>query len=146
MNLISAVQSSLLQYVGIHGRACRSEYWWFILFTWILIGFVRLVFGEGVELIVIFVILFPKISVSIRRSHDINISGWWILPYLIIYFLVLAETLVPTGTYSFPHLIFVYMAIGAVYIYLYTKKGDVGGNRYGADPLAVEADVDVSQT
>ena len=78
----------LKKYAVFSGRARRKEYWMFVLFNFIII-FVLLTIegfagGPGF-LYVLFVlaVLIPSIAVSVRRLHDINRSGWWLLTCLI---------------------------------------------------------------
>jgi len=59
-------------YANFQGRASRSEYWWFYLFVFIfscipLIGLASLI------------LIIPQLAVGVRRLHDINRSGWWLL-------------------------------------------------------------------
>jgi uncharacterized membrane protein YhaH (DUF805 family) len=73
------------------GRASRSEFWWFYLFTVILGLVLSLIVsmtggdsasGAGVNIImfVVYVILvLASLSVSVRRLHDSNKSGWLVL-------------------------------------------------------------------
>ena len=132
-------------FLSFQGRASRAEFWWFFLFECIvffLISFLAfsflidvprdsiggaldtqsgaldwVVFG-GVMLILL-LILFPfNLSVSFRRLHDINISGWWLLLLLITGF--------------FPYLI-TYAQIGLLILFMI--KGTQGKNRFGDDPL-----------
>lgn len=94
MGFVEAVQSCFRQYVGFSGRARRSEYWWFFLFT-ILVSMVASVldsiFGTMsdttnvgvIGTIASLALLLPSIAVAIRRLHDTSRSGWWILIGLI---------------------------------------------------------------
>ena len=60
-------------------------------------------------------ILIPSIAVAIRRLHDTNRSGWWLLIALIPF-------------------------IGAlVLLVFYVLPGTVGPNKFGEDPKGVEA-------
>jgi len=71
---VEAIKVCLTKYVDGKGRASRSEYWYFALFTFL----VDVVTG-GVAAILL---LLPSITVSVRRLHDIGKSGWallWIL-------------------------------------------------------------------
>ena len=74
----------LERYTKFDGRAGRAEFWWFVLANLlvflalaILIAvsnvFIILYFGYALALIV------PSIAVAIRRLHDTNKSGWWLL-------------------------------------------------------------------
>lgn len=121
MNFTEAVQSVLRNYANINGRAPRSEYWFWILFIFI-VGIIAgildaVIFGaaaaEGgpIGLILNLALLIPGITVSVRRLHDVDRSGWWLFIILIplIGFFVL--------------------------LYWYCKKGTDGSNRFGNDPL-----------
>lgn len=91
MTLIESVENVFSNYFNTEGRASRSEYWWWYLFTLLastavsvlgvildmLIGitFASTILTWGFSILV----LIPTICVQIRRYHDINRSGWWIL-------------------------------------------------------------------
>jgi uncharacterized membrane protein YhaH (DUF805 family) len=80
------------KYAKFDGRATRSEYWYFILFstiTYIVImvidGFIASVTG-GLPVLTILAMLgmiVPSIAVGVRRLHDIGKSGWWYLIALV---------------------------------------------------------------
>lgn len=95
MSFPQAVRSVLTQYVGFRGRARRSEYWWFALFS-ALLGIAAMVLdnllgtdfeGPGtnglIGLVVNLVLLLPGLAVAVRRLHDTDRSGWWLLIALI---------------------------------------------------------------
>ena len=94
MDAFSWYTKVLKDYVKFDGRARRAEYWYFVLFNIIIslvIGFVGGLINMGwLENIYTLAILLPAIGVSIRRMHDINKSGWYIL--IPIYNIVLAAT------------------------------------------------------
>lgn len=79
----------LKQYAVFSGRAQRKEYWMFVLFNLIvsfIIGIVTGIIGAatGSDLsIVSFLygaaVMLPSIGVGVRRLHDIDRSGWWLL-------------------------------------------------------------------
>ena len=94
MNMKEAVTSALFKkYATIEGRASRSEFWWFVLFTGLASNLIQLLdtalgwqFGEsnalGNQPGVLFLlyqlgILAPTVCVGARRLHDVNRSGWW---------------------------------------------------------------------
>ena len=90
MGFSDAVQNVLMNnYANLNGRASRSEYWWFVLFNFIvnIVTFVidltlgsMITYDMGyVGLIAFLALLLPTVSVSVRRLHDIGKSGWWIL-------------------------------------------------------------------
>ena len=69
------------QFAVFEGKSKRSEYWSFVLIN-IALVFILNIIGFSIGwtfLSSLFVVLtiIPNISVSIRRIHDINLSGWW---------------------------------------------------------------------
>ncbi len=84
----------LKNYATFKGRARRSEYWYFVLFNLIFSIALNLVDAAiGSELInalYSFIVLIPSIAVGVRRMHDVDKSGWFIL--IPIYNLVLLCT------------------------------------------------------
>lgn len=115
---------ALNKYADFTGRAQRAEYWYFVLF-YVLI-YVVLAFIDGVtgtynagagmgilSGIFILAILIPSLSVSVRRLHDIDRTGWWLL----IGFIPL---------------------IGGLVLFIFTvMDGTKGENTYGPDPKHV---------
>ncbi len=81
----------LKKYAVFDGRAARPEYWWFTLFSTIVaivIGVVVAVAvsggsGQVAADLYSLAVLLPSLGVTIRRLHDTNRSGWWILISLI---------------------------------------------------------------
>jgi uncharacterized membrane protein YhaH (DUF805 family) len=101
-------------YLNINGRARRTEYWMFIL---VYIGIVIVasildaMLGMGLlGGLVTLVHLIPSITVGVRRLHDINRSGWWLL-----------IALVPLVGWI-------------IAIYWAAKEGDAQDNQYGPNP------------
>ena len=73
-------------YVNFEGRARREEYWMFVLINTIIsfvLGFADAAVSgpEGWILGTVYAlaVMIPSIAVSVRRFHDINKSGWWVL-------------------------------------------------------------------
>ena len=81
-------QVVLERYAQFTGRARRAEYWWFTLST-VIIAVVFTVLGQAssifsiLYLIYVLAVLVPGIAVTIRRLHDTDKSGWWILIALV---------------------------------------------------------------
>ena len=75
------------KYAVFEGRARRKEFWMFMLFYFILSIGVNIV--VAVTKIQILGLVFslgmfcPALGVSIRRLHDTDRSGWWVLCPLI---------------------------------------------------------------
>jgi uncharacterized membrane protein YhaH (DUF805 family) len=88
MSFGQAVSHVFSNYANFSGRARRSEFWWFFLFSGLVlfvaaiidgaIGTYPIIYG-----IVALALLVPSIAVGVRRLHDIDKSGWFYLVYLI---------------------------------------------------------------
>jgi uncharacterized membrane protein YhaH (DUF805 family) len=116
--------SVLRQYATFKGRARRKEYWMFVLcyvpfyLALIVIDGLTGTFDMGTErglLSGLFMIgtLLPSLAVAVRRLHDTDRSGWWLL-----------LSLIP-----------IVGQIGLLYFLI--QEGDEGDNEYGRDPRAV---------
>jgi len=123
MNFFEAISSGFRNYVGFSGRAMRSEYWYWFLFTILLaivtVGIDYAIFGDTmatsavspVNSIASLATFLPSLAVGIRRLHDRDQTGWWILLGLI-------------------------PVIGwIILIVWFCMRGTVGPNRFGPDPL-----------
>ena len=96
MNMKEAVVSVLTNWNNFSGRACRSEFWYFILATFlvsIIISIIEIATGmvdiESSEMgtlswIFTLLLFVPSLSVTARRLQDRGWSGWWQLLYLTI--------------------------------------------------------------
>jgi uncharacterized membrane protein YhaH (DUF805 family) len=94
MDFMTAVRTCLSKYVDFSGRARRSEYWYFALFN-VLVSVVTSIVdtvigtdfdnGSGglLSSIASLALLLPSLAVGVRRLHDTDRSGWWILIGLI---------------------------------------------------------------
>ncbi|MEY4401055.1 MAG: hypothetical protein RL072_920 [Actinomycetota bacterium] len=78
MSFIAAIKSGFRSYANFKGRASRSEYWWWLLFT-VLVEAATSGFGDPIASLVSVALLLPSIAVGVRRMHDTNHRGWWIL-------------------------------------------------------------------
>lgn len=134
MNFVEAVKSGYANYVNFSGRSQRSAYWWWTLFQIVVALVIALLEGGGsfsradgsMQLAVVggifstiwtLINLLPGIAVSVRRLHDVDRSGWWLL----IAFVPL---------------------IGAIVLLVwFCSKGTGGANRFGTDPLGSNANV-----
>ena len=114
MGFSDAVRSGFDHYVKFDGRASRAAYWWWFLFAllaWIVAYILDIAVDATIfQLIVALGLFLPGLSVAIRRLHDTDRSGWWILIGLI-------------------------PLIGAiVLIVFYLQKSDPAQNRFGPPP------------
>ncbi|HET7384403.1 MAG TPA: DUF805 domain-containing protein [Pseudolabrys sp.] len=119
MDFWSAVKSVFGKYATFRGRACRSEYWYFYLFDMIVLliaGIVDLaIFGSDVSVvgsIWALATLIPVIAVGVRRLHDIDRTGWWLL------------------------LSFVPLIGWIILLVWFCTRGTTSANRFGNNPLA----------
>ncbi|WP_075291052.1 DUF805 domain-containing protein [Pararhizobium arenae] len=83
MTFGDAASTAFSKYAVFSGRASRSEFWWFTLFNFlvnIVASLVDLLIGtEFISAISALVLLLPALAVGVRRLHDTDRSGWWIL-------------------------------------------------------------------
>ena len=122
MNFGQAIKSGFGNYVTFSGRAARSEFWYWTLFVVLVTMAAGIldrglfdfdestttgVFGPLVSLI----FFLPGLAVSVRRLHDLDRTGWWLLLVLTV--------------------------IGVILLIIWDCiKGTTGPNRFGPDPLA----------
>jgi len=70
-------------YFNFDGRASRYEYWWFVVINLVISGVCTLLdqlVGMAIfSGILCLALLLPGLGLCVRRLHDINKSGWWIL-------------------------------------------------------------------
>ncbi len=119
MSFGEAIGSGFSKYVVFNGRSSRSEYWWWFLF--VIIGLVVVAVVDGIVgtlplLLILWVLalFLPGLAVEIRRLHDLNKSGWWVL----ISFIPLVGW------------------IGSIILIIwFVGRGTEGSNRFGEDPL-----------
>ena len=130
-------------YMNFNGRVSRPGYWHFVL--WIVIISIPLIaldfalFGMEDDDLTLFsslwdlAVLIPSIGLAIRRFHDTNRTGWWILiPYItliptIIFFVLEFETLGIISIGAF----FIVFLVSIVFL---CQKSDPEANQYG-DPV-----------
>lgn len=139
MNFFEAIESCLTKYATFRGRAPRSEYWWFFLFNLIVSGVSRLIPIIGI--LIPLALLLPNSAVSVRRLHDTDRSGWFLLLpapaglIVLVVFLVAMTGQVP-GVVVFAA-VFGLITLGCwiVLWVWFCQRGTLGPNRYGDDPL-----------
>jgi uncharacterized membrane protein YhaH (DUF805 family) len=135
-------------FISPSGRINRAKFWIAILvFTAInLLNAGMVLFtdgGTGVVIlngIVTLLVAASGILVGIKRLHDRNKSGWWVLLYWVAPFVMLSVGFaVGSDTLVVSVLGFLALAIGLwSLIDLGCLRGTIGQNKYGPDPLAPE--------
>ena len=108
MTLGQAISTCFSKYADFNGRAGRSEYWWFALFVALFTTAAALINDTAYGLSLLAIIL-PHNAVAVRRLHDIDKSGWWLL-------------------------LMVVPLVNLILIYWYCQTGSDVGNRFG-DPV-----------
>lgn len=90
MSFFEAISSVLTQFNNFHGRARRSEYWYYLLFECVIdFGLSALGNMTGIRIFTIVMYLFnlallvPGLALCFRRMHDTGKSAWLLLPALI---------------------------------------------------------------
>jgi uncharacterized membrane protein YhaH (DUF805 family) len=86
MGFSEAINTCFSKYATFDGRAARPEYWYFALFVFIVDLVLQALERTGLGYIAIIAnvlfslaVLLPSIAVGVRRLHDIDRSGWWLL-------------------------------------------------------------------
>jgi uncharacterized membrane protein YhaH (DUF805 family) len=106
MILVNAWKNAVLEnYVNFSGRANRAQYWWFVLANLIAVAVLFILMQIASIFAVLYVVyviglLLPGLALAIRRLHDTNRSGWWILIAFvpIVGFIVLLVFYITAGT------------------------------------------------
>lgn len=119
MSFTDAVKTCFAKYVDFTGRAPRSEFWWWALFTFVVSIVLQFVDGsvlgadpmqgdiQVLSSLWSLAVLLPSIAVAVRRLHDTDRSGWW---YLLVFIPILGWL---------------------VLLYFFVLKGTEGQNRFG---------------
>ena len=113
MTFTESVSTCLKKYFVFEGRASRSEYWWFQLIvspSYYISTFMQnelAYFFLGITLFT----LIPAISAGVRRLHDTNRSGFFLL------------------------LSFIPFIGGIILLLFLIAEGTKGKNKFGPDPL-----------
>ncbi len=131
MSFGQAVSSFFSNYANFQGRTRRSGYWWVVLFLVVIsavLWFVDLQLFAGlwpqdlldqgsgpISIVFGLAIIVPVIALGVRRLHDTNRSGWWVL----LGFIPL---------------------IGSIVLFVfYVLDSTPGDNQYGPNPKGVDA-------
>ena len=126
MGFGGAIKTCFSKYATFSGRARRPEYWWWFLFYYlVLIGLtiidaaITAAGGPGLTSILGVLALFlPTLAAQVRRLHDTDRSGWFIL-----------LSLIPL--------------VGIIILIVFwCQRGTDGPNRFGSDDLSVAAEFD----
>jgi uncharacterized membrane protein YhaH (DUF805 family) len=115
MTFTDAIKTCFNKYADFSGRASRSEFWWFQLFLFLayIVFFVlaAAISEMFVALMGIFALgaFIPTLAANVRRLHDTDKSGWWLLISLVPF-------------------------IGIILLYFLAIPGTSGDNQFGPEP------------
>ena len=143
MGFVQSIKHNFANYATFSGRAQRSQFWWWYLFTVIVYAVANVVdsligWGVGKQtfeftingeiqrydapgvgflfIVVWLVLLLPTLAVAVRRLHDTDRSGWWLL---------------------WGYLLAIVCCIGFIILLVFwLQRGTNGPNKHGADPLS----------
>jgi TPR repeat protein/uncharacterized membrane protein YhaH (DUF805 family) len=146
-----AVRSGLVKTFDYEGRASRGEYWWFAVFSSLVISLFNtaagaIAAGNGlpfkpfnlVSLSISFLGAVPLLSLAFRRRHDLGLDGRIVLVGQVVLSVLLAIALAyPIGWAPFGLAFLAYGVWSLTWIF---RRGETGPNRFGADPLAPPVD------
>lgn len=158
----------LKRYAEFSGRSRRTEYWMFFLFQillgvafWVLLAIVggsalmtggdptALAAAGGAAMIIFalyglvsLALIIPAIAVTVRRLHDTNRTGWWVLAPIIGYVIMFIGGIMAAGSPDNPGFGGILALIGGitalvlalVLLVFMFLEGTRGPNNYGPDP------------
>jgi len=170
MGFGEAIRTCFRKYVTFRGRARRSEYWYFYLFTilgGLAAGILDAIVGGATgatesfrnttgpfAAILNLALLLPSIAVTVRRLHDRNHSGWVFGGFFIYLAVAVAAFIGILGTVSAPNaqsnpvavILGIVLILGGVgyAIFILVQlilNGTAGDNRFGTDPKGPNVEV-----
>ena len=163
----------LKRYADFSGRSRRMEFWMWQLFQ-VIVYFVVVILammlgggammmatdpsamaaaGGGIVIIMMLyglymlAVIIPSIAVAVRRLHDTNRTGWWVLAPVAPYLLAILLGLMMMGSPDSAGLVAIIallcmlaaLALALTLFVFYVLEGTKGPNQYGPDPKAPDA-------
>jgi uncharacterized membrane protein YhaH (DUF805 family) len=169
VGFVESIKHNFSHYADFKGRAQRSQFWWWYLFliigqgvlttadsalglqigrseTDVTVGDTTIpVVNNGVGVLstlFALAIVLPTLGVAVRRLHDTDRSGWWIiapaLAYLVTAVAVAVGAALGAGLFVLVLLMTgfaVAFILAIVLLVFYIQKGTPGPNTHGPDPL-----------
>jgi uncharacterized membrane protein YhaH (DUF805 family) len=87
MDFAGAIAAAFKNYANFRGRATRPEYWWFILFAFLISIVASVIDGvlssDIIGNVASIALFLPQISLLVRRFRDTGVGPKWLLTYLI---------------------------------------------------------------
>ena len=85
MTFIESIKVCFTKYADFTGRATRSEFWWWTLFT-LLMSVATAFVSEMLSGLFSLATILPSLAVGARRLHDTDRTGWlqllWFIPII----------------------------------------------------------------
>ena len=157
MSFGEAIKSVFSKYATFSGRACRSEFWYFYLF-YILVAFglsflsIRIPVAKYLYILFGLGVFLPYTAVTVRRLHDIGKSGWFLLIFMVVIFLIsmlmflIIDIIAPTVEGSSMTVFIVYsifvlivLALAIWLIVWLCRDSQPGENKWGPNPTEVSS-------
>jgi uncharacterized membrane protein YhaH (DUF805 family) len=138
MSFSESIRTCFSKYAVFEGRARRSEYWWFQLFCLLVSTAAGLVPVLGA--LVALALILPQLSAQVRRLHDGDRSGWFILlPSPTGILAVGAGIAAFSGSSRLLGILSALFGLASLAAWIillvwYCQRGTIGSNRYGPDP------------
>lgn len=82
MTFGESISACFSKYATFDGRASRSEFWWFVLFTFLVSAAIGIV-SDKLSALFSLAVLLPSLAVGARRLHDTDRSAWFLLLWFI---------------------------------------------------------------
>ncbi|OGI65494.1 hypothetical protein A3A95_03190 [Candidatus Nomurabacteria bacterium RIFCSPLOWO2_01_FULL_39_18] len=140
----------LKKYAVFKGRAGRREYWMFVLVSLIVsivLSILDGIFGLKLDKdtgvlssLYSLAVFLPTLGVSIRRLHDTNHSGWWILAPSIAGLITVGLFFLSIFQNNYVPLIIggiVTLILGVALVIFFVLDSNPGENKYGPNPKEV---------
>ena len=130
------------KYFQFKGRASRKEYLSFLIFNSLLLFLMGVLINISSSNIFIITLagvyklisIFPSISVTVRRVHDLNLSAWWCTILIVLFSMLIPFIKISANIIALYALIILGISIFILSLFVIFKKGTDGVNDYGQPP------------
>jgi uncharacterized membrane protein YhaH (DUF805 family) len=123
-------------FFSFYGRIGRAKYWAGWVGAYAVIGVAMAAWAflppsstvSGVAGLISMMAVFTLIPICVKRLHDLDITGWWVLVFLGLYSFAVAGIRDQMATQIGSVILFIAV------VWLGSTKGEAGGNRRGPAP------------
>lgn len=138
-------------YLDFQGRCARRDFWYYVLAYFVIyigLAVIQAVIGtRALTGLFGLALLLPGLGISVRRLHDTDRSGWWILIGVVpLFLMILLGAAALAGGSAGPVILsavllpILTLAAMALLIYWYAQTGTSGDNSYGPPPAQIAPD------